>query len=147
MFRSLRRNLLDLRLFLYRSEFTGFLFLFFVFVLRSQNIKRGQKRKMCGVTVPVVCLAEGALGGGGFFGLWRHTQTQKNTLRTYNPFEAFSASTIAINKTKSPLFPLLAAWRSCQGRRLAVPRSPPSTSLHQHSPARETAKRSVWTSH
>lgn len=86
-----------------------FCFLFFVFVLRSQNIKRGQKRKMCGVTVPVVCLAEGALGGGGFFGLWRHTQTQKNTLRTYNPFEAFSASTIAINKTKSPLFPLLAA--------------------------------------
>lgn len=33
MFRSLRRSLLDLRLFLYRSEFTGFCFSLFL----SQN--------------------------------------------------------------------------------------------------------------
>lgn len=29
-------------------------------------------------TVPAVCLAEGALGGGGFFGLCRHTDTQSS---------------------------------------------------------------------
>lgn len=41
----------------------------------------------------------------------------------------------------SPLSPLLAAWQSCLGRRLAVLRSPPSTSRRLHTPEQRSHSR------
>lgn len=46
------------------------------------------------VTVPVVCLAEGALGGGGFFGLWKHTQTQKHHKNTSGMYHVLDTSSL-----------------------------------------------------
>lgn len=76
MFRSLRGDLPDFRFFIYRSGFTGFSFL----LLSSLETLGEDSEERCDVcTVPVVCLAEGALGGGGFFGLCKDKQMQ-------NPF-------------------------------------------------------------
>lgn len=47
MFRSLRRHLLNLRLFLYRSEFTGF-YMFFVY---GQKRKFGEVKYLCCVSL------------------------------------------------------------------------------------------------
>lgn len=47
--------------------------LFFFFSPPVAGEKQQKKKtKQRGVTVPGVGLVEGALGGGGFFGLWKH---------------------------------------------------------------------------
>lgn len=42
----------------------------FLFFTQNMNMKAKQKKHQ---VLPVVTLAAGALGGGGFFGLWKHT--------------------------------------------------------------------------
>lgn len=70
-----------------------------VSVSLSEHKHTGEERSNDG-TVPVVCLAEGALGGGGFFGLWKHTQTQthhKNTSRISRIFATVWVSNVTVN--------------------------------------------------
>lgn len=126
MFRPLRRHLLNLRLFLYRSEFTGFYFVFFVCMDRKGRCE--EFKYLCCVSLKAH---------------WEEAVSlvSANTHRYRNKKISNKRRCVAwIPAPKSPLSPLLAAWQSCQGRHLAFPRSPPSTSLHQHSPGWHTAR-------
>lgn len=89
-----------------------------------------------------MCFADGALGGGGFFGLWTNTEMKKSAViarKNFHPHTVNPNQESVLCRTP-PLPPsrLPAASQSCLERHPAFPRSHPSTSRHQHSPAHRT---------
>lgn len=140
MFRPLRRSLPDLWLFLCSQSSKVFLS-FFIFTIFPPLLffysLRPQKQAGRWELLPVVCFADGALGGGGFFGLWKRIQMQKHHKTTSADFKHHYNLESFASHDKITSFSTSSSLTKLSGK---TPCLPPISPIHQPASAQSWTK-------
>lgn len=87
--------------------------------------------------LPVVCFADGALGGGGFFGLWKHIQMQKHHKTTSADYKHHYNLESFASHDKITSFSTSSSLTKLSGK---TPCLPPISPFHQPASAQSWTK-------